>query len=78
MNDREFQEQRQNVIFNIDSFSLTVSVATHFDQKSATFVAKSSQKVANFYRQILLNKRRFLCQINTCWRNFFLSELKFF
>ena len=54
------------------------SVATHFDQKSATFVAKSSQKVANFYRPSLLNKRRFLGKINTFWRDFFLPELKIF
>jgi len=57
---------------------LVFSVATHFHQKSATFVAKSSQKVANFYRQSLLNKRRFLGKINTFWRDFFLPELKIF
>ena len=54
------------------------SVPRSVDQKVATLFAKSSHKVANFFRQSLLSKMRFLCKIDTFWRDFFLSDKEIF
>ena len=80
----ESLESRNSEGFFLNSkFFLLCSVvepsdARCLDQKVATFFAKSSQKVANFYRQSLLNKMRFLCKINTFLRDFFLFDLEIF
>ena len=76
----KFRKSKNGLEFGLLVFvaSALSSESRSFDRKVATFPAKSSQKVATFYRQNLLNKIRFLCKINTFWWDFFCLTWKFF